>query len=174
MLQIQASRKVKGVCTLLGLLAATHAWAFDAKGVKLGDRERDVRRAFQSAHCKALEWTSRAADRRCDDAKVPIAGTTVRATFYIKNDVVQAFDLRFHSRDAEQVAKFLRTRWGEPVSETKDSDADKGGRTVYKVLWEKERERALLVSQSQSRRASVLASRGNFEEEIYKISPDRR
>jgi hypothetical protein len=173
-LQIQASRKVKTACTLALLLAGAPAWAFDANGVRIGDRERDVRRVFQSAHCKALEWTSRAADRRCDDAKVPIAGTTVRATFYLKNDVVQAFDLRFHSRDAEQVAKYLKTRWGEPVSETKESPADKGGRSVYKVLWEKDRDRALLVSQSRSRRASVLASRGNFEEEIYKVAPDKR
>jgi hypothetical protein len=162
------------VWAALALLLAGEAWAFDAKGVKLGDRERDVRRAFQSAHCKALEWASRAADRRCDDAKAAIAGTTVRATFYLKNDAVQAFDLRFHSRDAEQVAKYFRTRWGEPVSEEKESGAEKGGRSVYKVLWEKDRDRALLVSQSQSRRASLLASRGNFDEEIYKVGPDKR
>ena len=165
---------MKALCALGALLVMQSAFAFDAKGVKLGDRERDVRRAFQSAHCKALEWTSRAADRRCDDAKVSIAGTTVRATFYLKNDIVQAFDLRFHSRDAEQVAKHFRARWGEPVSEAKESDPDKGGRSVYKVLWEKDRDRALLVSQSQSRRASLLASRGNFEEEIYKVGPDKR
>lgn len=165
---------MKALWGLSLLFVMESALAFDANGVKIGDRERDVRRTFQSAHCKALEWTSRAADRRCDDAKVPIAGTTVRATFYIKNDVVQAFDLRFHSRDAEQVAKYLKARWGEPVSETKESPADKGGRSVYKVLWEKGRDRAVLVSQSQSRRASVLASRGDFEEEIYKVAPDRR
>jgi hypothetical protein len=174
MLQIQASRAIKPVCVLVALLTANAAWAFDANGVKLGDREKDVRRAFQSAHCKALEWESRAADRRCDDAKVAIAGTTVRATFYIKNDIVQAFDLRFHSRDAEQMAKHLKTRWGEPVSESNDGSSEKGGRKVYKVLWEAGRDRAVLVSQSQSRRASVLASRGNFDEEIYRLSPDKR
>lgn len=174
MLQIQANRKIALLATLVALLAAGGACAFEAKGVKLGDRERDVRRAFQSAHCKALEWASRAADRRCDDAKVAIAGTTVRATFYLKNDIVQAFDLRFHSRDAEQVAKHFRARWGEPASEARESDPDKGGRSVYKVLWEKDRDRALLVSQSHSRRASLLASRGNFDEEIYKVGPDTR
>ena len=165
---------MKALWGLSLLFVMESALAFDANGVKIGDREGDVRRTFQSAHCKALEWTSRAADRRCDDAKVPIAGTTVRVTFYIKNDVVQAFDLRFHSRDAEQVAKYLKTRWGEPVSESRENAGDRGSRSVYKVLWEKNRDRAVLVSQSQSRRASVLASRGNFEEEIYKVMPDRR
>lgn len=164
--------------TLLALsalaAAATSAAAFDAAGIKLGDRESAVRRALPSAHCKPLEWASRAADRRCDDAKVAMAGTTVRATFYIKNDIVQAFDLRFHSRDAEQVASFLKTQFGPPVSETREAPADKPGRSVYKVLWEKGKERALLVSQSQSRRASVLVSRGDFEEEIYKVGPDKR
>ena len=155
-------------------MAAAPAWAFEVKGIKLGDREADVRRAFPSAHCKPLEWQSRAADRRCDDAKVPFAGTTVRATFYIRNDLVQAFDLRFHSRDAEEVAKLLKSRWGAPLSETKEAQHDKPGRNVYKLLWEAGRDRAVLVSQEQSRRGSVLASRGNFDEEIYRISPDRR
>lgn len=165
---------MKILCVMALALAAAPALAFDAKGVKLGDREADVRRAFPSAHCKPLEWRSRAADRRCDDAKVPLANTTVRATFYIKNDVVQAFDLRFHSRDAEEVAKLLKSRWGAPLSETKEAQHDNPRRAVYKVLWEAGRDRALLVSQEQSRRASVLASRGDFDEEIYRISPERR
>ena len=158
---------------LAALAATSSAAAFDAVGVKLGDRESAVRRALPSAHCKPLEWTSRAADRRCDDAKVVLAGTTVRATFYIKNDVVQAFDLRFHSRDAEQMASFLKTQYGKPVSETREAPADKPGRSVYKVLWQKGKDKAVLVSQLQSRRASVLVSRGNFDEEIYKVSPDK-
>jgi hypothetical protein len=156
-----------------GLAVTTSAAAFDAIGIKLGDRESAVRRALPSAHCKPLEWSSRAADRRCDDAKVAMAGTTVRATFYIKNDVVQAFDLRFHSRDAQQVASFLKTQFGQPVSETQEAPADKPGRSVYKVLWQKGKDKAFLVSQTQSRRASVLVSRGNFDEEIYKVSPDK-
>jgi hypothetical protein len=158
---------------LVALAATSSAAAFDAVGVRLGDRESAVRRALPSAHCKPLEWTSRAADRRCDDAKVVMAGTTVRATFYIKNDVVQAFDLRFHSRDAEQMASFLKTQYGKPVSETREAPADKPGRSVYKVLWQKGKDKAVLVSQLQSRRASVLVSRGNFDEEIYKVSPDK-
>jgi hypothetical protein len=153
---------------------ATAAVGFDANGIRLGDRESVVRRALPSAHCKSLEWTSKAADRRCDDAKVQIGGTMARATFYIKNDIVQAFDLRFHSRDAEQMAKFLKTRYGDPVSETNESPPDKGGRSVYKVLWEKGKDKAVLVSHSQNRRASVLVSRGDFEEEIYKVGPDKR
>jgi hypothetical protein len=173
-LQISTAGKVAAACALAGLLATSPARAFDAKGVKLGDREADVRRTFPSAHCRAREWSSRAADRRCDDAKVLLANTTVRATFYMKNDIVQAFDLRFHSRDADEIAKYLKSRWGAPLTETKESPPDKAGRVVYKVLWEAGRDRAVLVSQEQSRRGSVLASRGNFEEEIYKVSPEKR
>jgi hypothetical protein len=40
---------------------------------------------------------------------------------------------------------------------------------VYKALWEGKGERAALVAQLDQRRASLLVSRGTFEEEIYKV-----
>ena len=50
-------------CGLLLACAAAQA-AFDINEITLGASEADVRRRFPSAHCKKLEWESRAADRR--------------------------------------------------------------------------------------------------------------
>jgi hypothetical protein len=162
---------VKALCVLALLFAMQSALAFDANGVKLGDREKDVRRAFQSAHCKALEWASRAADRRCDDARVAFGGVEVQATFYLKKDTVEAFDLRFDTRDLERLVAFLKTRYGAPTSETRDTIGrkDEKARQVYSVLWQGKGERAVLTAQLEKRRASMLVYRGDFEEEIYRV-----
>ncbi len=145
--------------------------AYDANGVALGAPERDILRHFPSAHCKALEWQSRAADRRCDDSRITFAGIEARVTFYLRNDRVEAFDLRFDSVEADRVVKFLKERYGAPASETRDSPGDQGKtpRQVYKVLWEAKGERAVLIAQLDRRRGSLLVSRGNFEEEIYRV-----
>jgi hypothetical protein len=37
------------------------------------------------------------------------------------------------------------------------------------VLWEDGKQRAVLTAQLEKRRASMLVSRGNFEEEIYRV-----
>src|SRR5216117_1212999 len=86
------------------LLAALPAAAYDVNGVALGARESEVKKKFPSIHCKELEWKSLAAERRCDDSRVAFGGAEVRITFYLRKDQVQAFDIRFDSRDTDRVA----------------------------------------------------------------------
>jgi hypothetical protein len=157
----------------LGLLLVCMpaAAAYDIKGVALGATEKDVIRALPSAHCKALEWESRAADRRCDDSRVSFGGVEVKVTFYLKKDVVEAFDLRFDTKDVDRFVAFLKTRYGAPQSETRDEIKREGktARKVHKALWEDGGTRAVLVAQLEKGRASMLVSRGAFDEEIYKV-----
>lgn len=158
--------------TLLLLLAAAPARAgYDANGVQLGASEKSILKQFPSAHCKPLEWTSRAADRRCDDARVSFGGAEARITFYLKNGEVQAFDVRFDSRDAQRVAAFLKTRYGAPVAEVREKPAraGKAPRDIYRVRWEQGRDRAVLTAQMDRRRAVLSVSRGDFEEELYRV-----
>ncbi len=155
----------------LAVLAAMPALAYDVNGVALGAPEAKIRQQFPSAHCKALEWESMAAERRCDDARVQFGGIEVRVTFYLKKDAVEAFDIRFDGRDAERFAGFLKKRYGAPRSEVRDTLERKGkaAREAYKVLWEAKGERAVLSSQQGERRASLSVARGNFDEEIYRV-----
>jgi hypothetical protein len=145
--------------------------ALDVKDITLGAKERDVKRQFPSAHCKALQWESKAADRRCDDSRVAFGGVEVQVTFYLKKDAVEAFDVRFDTSELERFVGFLKTRYGKPLSETRDTYERKGkdARKVYKALWEHGKERAVLTAQLEKRRASMLVSRGDFEEEIYRV-----
>ena len=146
--------------------------AYDANGVALGANEQAVIKQFPSAHCKPLQWASRAAERRCDDAKISFAGgVNARITFYLKADKVEAFDVRFDTKDAERVAAFLKSRYGAPSAETRDKVETRGGakRDIYKVRWEKNGERALITALMEKRRATLLVWRGNFEDEIYRI-----
>ncbi len=156
---------------LLAALPLAAQAAYDANGVALGAPEREIRQHFPSAHCKALEWESRAADRRCDDSRVVFAGIEARVTFYLRKDKVEAFDLRFDSMETDRVVTFLKKRYGKPASEARDSLGDQGKtpRQVYKVLWEAKGERAVLIALYAKRRGSLLVSRGNFEEEIYRV-----
>jgi hypothetical protein len=151
---------------------APPAWAaLDIKDIVLGAKEQDVKRAFPSAHCRPLQWESKAADRRCDDSRVGFGGVEVQVTFYLKKDAVEAFDVRFDSRELERFVAFLKSRYGPPVTETRDTfrRKDGGERQVQKVLWEDGKQRAVLTAQLEKRRASMLVSRGNFEEEIYRV-----
>jgi hypothetical protein len=150
---------------------ATAAVAYDVKNVKLGAKETELQRALPSAHCKPLEWKSKAADRRCDDSRVALGGVETKVTFYLKKDVVEAFDVRFDSRDLDRLLKFLKSRYGAPQSESKDTIEPKGQkpREVYKALWESGGERAVLTAQIAKRRGSLLVYRGDFEEEIYRV-----
>jgi hypothetical protein len=146
------------------------AWAaYDANEIVLGATEKAVVAKFPSAHCKALEWASLAADRRCDDAKIVFGGVPARITFYLKKGEVQAFDVRLDSRDAERLAAYLKQRYGAPKSEVREKAEARRGGELFKLQWEKGEERALFVSQSEKRRASLSVSRGNFDDEIYRV-----
>jgi len=163
------------VAIATALLALPAHAAYDLKELKLGAAEADVRRVLPSAHCKALEWKSKAADRRCDDSRVVFGGVEVRVTLYLKKDAVEAFDVRFDTKELERFVGFLKGRYGKPVSESRDTYGGgtgkdkKPGREVYKVLWEKDGERATLAAQLEKRTASMLVYRGAFDEEIYRV-----
>src|SRR5258706_4922975 len=168
-------RRISATACLVFLLAgfsvAPCAMAvYDANGVALGAGENDIKKRFPSVYCRALEWASRAADRRCDDAKISFGGAEGRITFYLKNGVVQAFDVRFDTKDLDRVAAQLKSRYGKPVSEVKDAVGPEGKvRELYKVLWENSADRAVLTAQLDKKRATLLVSRGNFDEEIYRV-----
>jgi hypothetical protein len=153
------------------LSLSTAAAAYDVNGVRLGGREVDVKKAFPTAHCKPLEWKSNAADRRCDDAQISVGGVQARFTAYLKNDAIQAFDLRFDFNDLDRGKAALIGLWGAPLSETTESFAQKNkpDRKVFKMRWEKGADRAILSAQEDKKRVSVEVSRGNFPDEIYRI-----
>jgi hypothetical protein len=157
--------------TGLLLFAAPALAALDVKEIALGAKEQDIKRVFPSAHCRALQWESKAADRRCDDSRVAFGGVEVQVTFYLKKDVLEAFDVRFDMKELERFVAFLKSRYGTPVTEAKDTYRRKEGseRHVYKVLWEDGEQRAVLSAQLEKRRASMLVSRGKFDEEIYLV-----
>lgn len=155
----------------LVLCLSLPAFGYEINGVKLGGRELDVKKAFPSVRCKALEWKSDAADRRCDDAQISLGGVLAKITVFIKADVIQAYDLRFDIKELERVTAHLKSRWGAPLSETTEviSMKDKPDRKVFKALWEKGTDRAALVAQLEQKRGAIEVSRGNFPEEIYRI-----
>lgn len=142
------------------VFAARAAAAYDANGVALGSPEAAVTKSFPKATCQPLQWSSRAADRRCDDRAV-LGGVNGRITFYLKDDRVQAFDLRFDTIDTQRLASFLKARYGAPASEKKEK--------LYKAEWHKGGERAVLTAQTDKRRGFFSVSRGDFEEEIYRL-----
>jgi len=162
---------MKRILLALLLIPAFAFGAFDANGVKLGDNELAVKKVFPGIHCKALEWKSDAADRRCDDAKIPFGGVEARVTFYLKADRVRAFDVRFDTNVLEPVADYLKRRYGKPLSESRDKIVRKGKeeREVFKILWEAGTDKAMLSSLSTGKRASLSVWRGNFEDEIYRV-----
>jgi hypothetical protein len=162
---------VRWLAALALALAAHTALAYDINGVPIGGDEQAAKKAFPSAHCKPLEWTSPVADRRCDDAKISFAGVPARVTVYLKSEVIQAISVRFDVRDRERVVAHLISRWGKPTAEKTESIArkDKADRKVYKVNWEKGNERALVTVQSDRKRAALEVWRGNFIDEIYKV-----
>ena len=165
-------RYVKFALTPLLLLPALAAASpYDVRGIGLGAAERDIKRELPSANCKPLEWSSRAAERRCDDSRVAFGGIEVRITFYLKKDAVEAFDLRFDTKELERFVGFLKSRYGEPTSESHDNIERKGkkARQVRRVLWERDGQRAVLAAQLEKAHASLLVSRGAFEEEIYRV-----
>ena len=153
------------------VLLTSPALAYDLGGIALGGKEIDVKKAMPATNCKALEWKSDAADRRCDDARVPVGGVAARITVFLKAGVVQAYDVRFDIKDLERIKAHLKARWGAPLAEATDVIAkrDAKDRKVFKMRWEKGAERAVLVAQLDKKRASLEVSRGNFPEEIYRV-----
>ena len=129
-------------------------------GVALGASEKDIREKFPYANCRALEWPSRAADRRCDDSRVIFAGVDASVTFYLRKGTVEGFDVRFDHRDVAGIVKFLTPRYGPPAFE---------GPGPVMAQWKNKGERATITSDQGRRRASLLVSRGTFEDEIYKV-----
>jgi hypothetical protein len=158
------------ICFSLCLLAAP-ALAYDLRGIKLGGGETEVKKAMPSAHCKALEWKTNAADRRCDDARVAIERSDTRITVFLKAGAVQAYDVRFDAKDLERLKAYFKSQWGEPLAETTEvvSRADQPERKIYKVRWEKGADRALLTVQLDKKRGVVEVSRGRFPAEIYQV-----
>jgi hypothetical protein len=142
------------------LLALPALAAYDVNEVTLGASEKQIKERFPYANCRALEWPTRAADRRCDDSRVSFGGVDASVTFYLKRGAVEGFDVRFDRRELERVGQFLRKRYGEPAAE---------GPEPIKLEWKEKRERAVLTAEQGRRRASLLVSRGAFEEELYKV-----
>ena len=70
-----------------------------------------------------------------------------------------------------QVKKAFPSALCKPLAEAKEKieRGDKAAREVYKVRWESGADHAVLVSQLEKKRATLTVSRGNFEEEIYRI-----
>jgi hypothetical protein len=156
---------------LLFYAGLARAAGFNINGMALGDAEAAVIEAFPSARCKPLEWKSDAADRRCDDGKIVVAGTPAKITVYLKRDSIQGFDLRFDVKDQDRLAGHFKGQWGKPVSEGRNKIYRDGKelRQVYKVAWQQGQDRAVLTSLSTGKRASLSAARGSFEEELYRL-----
>src|SRR5205085_9417795 len=145
---------------LLVLAAANAGAAYDANDLTLGASEAQIKKNFPNAHCRELEWPSRAAERRCDDSRISFAGVDASVTFYLKRGAVEGFDVRFDRRELARVKDFLVKRYGKPASE---------GETPPAVEWQAVGERARLSAEQGRRRASLLVWRGAFDQEIYKI-----
>ena len=161
---------MRGMRAILGLVllyaGCAHA-AYDANDIALGASEKAVLKQFPAAHCAALQWKSKAAERRCDDSKITLGGVPGRITFFLKRDRVEAFDVRFDTKDAERMAAFLKKRYGAPTEENRANLEARG--PIYKVEWKMGEERAVLTSQGEKRRASLTVWRGDFEDEIYRV-----
>src|SRR5260370_12338260 len=94
---------------LLGLcLPAFPGLAYDINGIAIGGKEIDAKKAMPSTNCKPLEWKSDAADRRCDDSRVPVGGVGSRITVFLKAAVIQAYHLRFDIKQLHRIQAHLK------------------------------------------------------------------
>jgi hypothetical protein len=151
---------IKIALTPFLLLALSALAAYDINEVTLGASEKEIKKRFPYANCRPLEWPTRAADKRCDDSRVSFGGVDASVTFYLRRDAVEGFDVRFDRREVERVMEHLRKRYGEPAAE---------GPAPITAEWKNKAERAVLTAEQGRRRASLLVSRGAFEEELYKV-----
>lgn len=155
---------------LILVFVAAPAWGFDANGVALGAPEAAVKQAFPQARCQPMDWKTRAADRRCDEAPIRFGGADARITFFLKHDAVQAFDVRLEDKDLRLVVEYLRDHFGKPEFEGHEVFRRRGdARAVYKVRWEQGEDRAVLSAIDGRRRVDLNVWRGNFDTEIYKF-----
>ena len=141
-------------------LASSAIAAYDINEVTLGASEKQIKARFPYANCRPLEWPTRAADRRCDDSRISLGGVDASVTFYLRRDAVEGFDVRFDRREVERVMESLRKRYGVPAAEVTPP---------VMAQWKAKGERAVLTAEPGRRRASLLVSRGTFEEELYKV-----
>ena len=81
-------------------------------------------------------------------------------TFYLRQDAVEGFDLRFEKAVLPAMSKHFLERYGKPVIADRED-------IVYE--WKAGDERARLTAEKGRRRASLLVWRGTFETEIYKV-----
>jgi hypothetical protein len=144
---------------------------YEANGVPLGGSESSIKERFPSANCKALEWSSLAADRRCDDSRTSVGGVKARITFYLRKDAVEAFDVRFDTGDLERFVEALKKSFGKPQSEGRQKVERDGkpAREFYRAQWKQGNAQAMLRAETGKRRGTLLVYRGNFEEEIYRV-----
>ena len=134
--------------------------AYDVNSVQLGASEKELKAHFPQAHCRPLEWKSRAADRRCDDSRIKVGEMEASVTFYLRNDAVEGMDMRFDARNVIPMTKYLSGRYGAPAVTNKGD---------VKAEWKSDGERARMTAEQGQRRASLLVWRGAFEDELYKI-----
>jgi hypothetical protein len=151
-----------GLFLLASLCAQGAAAALNVDGLVLGASEAAVQQRLPQAHCQPLQWPSRAADRRCDDSRATLGGVEVRITVYLKRGAVEAFDVRFDSREAARFEMLASERFAAPPLR-------KDGEKLHTLQWRAGAEQALLTTQDGQRRASLLAWRGDFYDEIYKV-----
>jgi hypothetical protein len=95
----------------------------------------------------------------------------VRVTFFLRDDVVQGYDLRFAASERPRVAEVLKSRWGPPAAEAKALIQRKGkpDQEVYKVTWAKDRDQAVLLWRPGRKQCWLTVSRGDFAEEVYRM-----
>jgi hypothetical protein len=134
--------------------------AYDVNDLTLGASESQIKQHFPNVNCRALEWSSRAADRRCDDSRIRFGPIDASVTFYLKRDALEGFDVRFDRRELARVKEFAVGRYGKPAREVE---------TPPTVEWKSDGEHARLAGEANRRRASLLVWRGAFEEELYKV-----
>src|SRR3954462_3146031 len=99
----------------IGMLVSGSAGAaYDVNEVTLGAREKDTKQHFPNANCRALEWASRAAARRCDDSRAHLGAVDASVTFYLKSDALEGFDVRFDRRGPAQGKRSVGAAFSNP------------------------------------------------------------
>ena len=103
------------ISSLLLLFALPAFAAYDVNELKLGASEKEVLKSFPGAHCRPLEWPTNAADRRCDDSRIKVANLEGSVTFYLRQDSVEGFDLRFEKAVLPAMGKHFLDRYGSEI-----------------------------------------------------------